>query len=102
MLLLAFALHAASAHACLNDRDTLAEEIRGLPDVTAIITGRFERNPPLYYQMRIDRLAREIPARHGHETLANPNTLNDCDDMAVALDLRKLSAGRGTRQVPQR
>ncbi len=57
--LAAFALLAAMpAHACINDRDTLAEEIKGLPDVAQIITGRFERNPPLYHQMRIDRSLR--------------------------------------------
>jgi hypothetical protein len=69
---------AAPANACLNDRDTLAEEIKGLPEVTQIITGRFERNPPLYYEMRIKRLQSEIPA--------HPDVLNNYDDIAVALD----------------
>ncbi len=66
------------AHACLNDRDTAREEFNKLPDVVQIITGRFERNPPLYYQMRIDRETKELAA--------NPNLLPDYDDIAVAYD----------------
>ncbi|HEY3330867.1 MAG TPA: hypothetical protein VGK19_12640 [Capsulimonadaceae bacterium] len=77
-LLLTIFLATAPANACLNDRDTLAEEIKGLPEVTQIITGRFERNPPLYYKMRIKRLQSEIPA--------HPDVLNNYDDIAVALD----------------
>lgn len=75
---LAALLLAAPARACLNDRDTLAEEIKGLPDITRIITGRFERNPPLYYEMRIKRIGASLPS--------HPDTLNDYDDIAVALD----------------
>ncbi|HEY3330864.1 MAG TPA: hypothetical protein VGK19_12625 [Capsulimonadaceae bacterium] len=78
MALLLTIAAAAPASACLNDRDTLAEEIKGLPEVTQIITGRFERNPPLYYEMRIKRLESEIPA--------HPDVLNNYDDIAVALD----------------
>ena len=66
--------------ACLNDRDTLASEAQRRPDVLRAITGRFERNPPLYYDMRIARLKAEL-AR-------NPAILSDYDDIAVALDRR--------------
>ena len=66
--------------ACLNDRDTLASEAQRRPDVLRAITGRFERNPPLYYDMRIARLKVEL-AR-------NPAILSDYDDIAVALDRR--------------
>ena len=40
------------AHACLWDRDTLAMEAAGLPDVPRVATGRFPRSPPAYYEMR--------------------------------------------------
>ena len=71
-------LLSGSANACLNDRDTLAEEIKGLPDVVQVVTGRFERNPPLYYEMRLARVAAELKA--------NPNLLPDYDDAGVACD----------------
>lgn len=61
--------------ACLNDRDTLGFELRNRPDAQMALTGRFERNPPLYYQMRVARLrakGRLSPAEN--------------DDLAVALD----------------
>ncbi len=78
LLLPVLLLSQASAHACLNDRDTLAEEIKGLPDVVQVVTGRFERNPPLYYQMRLARVAAELKA--------NPGLLPDYDDAGVACD----------------
>ncbi|HEY3332088.1 MAG TPA: hypothetical protein VGK19_18815 [Capsulimonadaceae bacterium] len=78
VLVAALTLATLPTQACLNDRDTLAEEIKGLPEVAQIITGRFERNPPLYYEMRIKRLESEIPAHR--------DVLNNYDDIAVALD----------------
>lgn len=77
-LLLVLAILTLPARACLNDRDSLAEEVRGLPDVVQIITGRFERNPPLYYQMRLTRVSAELAAR--------PALLSDYDDAGVACD----------------
>jgi len=62
------------ALACLNDRDTLGNELKGKPDVQRALTGRFDRYPNLYYQMRIDRL-RAKPS-------LSPDEL---DDLAVAL-----------------
>lgn len=53
VLLVGFPLTVA---ACLWDRDTLAAEGRGIPDVIAVLTGRFERNPDLYYEMRLTRI----------------------------------------------
>lgn len=64
--------------ACLNDRDTLGEEARGLPDLMKVITGRFERNPPLYYEMRITRVTQELEQ--------HPERLSDYNDIAVAYD----------------
>jgi hypothetical protein len=78
-LLAAFVLLAAfPARACLNDRDSLAEEAERFPDAVQIITGRFPRNPPLYYQMRVDRESADLKAQ--------PNSLGAYDDVAVALD----------------
>ncbi len=68
----------ASAHACSWDRDTLAMQFNKFPDLVRVITGRFERNPPLYYSMRIDRVKKEIKA--------SPNKLDLYDDIAVATD----------------
>lgn len=66
------------AHACLNDRDSLVEEANRRPDILNAIVGRFDRNPPLYYQMRIDRVAKELKD--------NPSKLDLYDDIAVAYD----------------
>ena len=69
---------AAPAHACLNDRDTVAVEMAGLPDVAQVVSGHFETNPPLYYQMRIDRIKAELTK--GAILFA------EYDDAAVACD----------------
>lgn len=47
-----------------------------MPDAVQAATGRFERNPPQYYQMRIDREAPEVKR--------NPKNLELYDDIAVA------------------
>lgn len=41
--------------ACLWDKDTLADEARGIPSVLHAIVGRVETEPPLYYEMRLQR-----------------------------------------------
>jgi len=53
---------AVTAHACLWDRDTLAAEARGLPGITEVITGRFDRFPAFFYEMRLERVAAEVEA----------------------------------------
>jgi len=67
-----------AALACIWDRDTLAAEAKGLPDTVAVVTGRFDRNPPLYYEMRLARVAAEIEKTPGNLALY--------DDAAVACD----------------
>lgn len=67
-----------SAAACLWDRDTPAEESRGMPEVVAVLTGRFERNPPLYYEMRLARVALYLQS--------HPDDLAAYDDAGVACD----------------
>lgn len=64
--------------ACLWDSDTLAMEAKGKLDLVDAITGRFPRNPALYYQLRLQRVEREIKAE--------PGTLELYDDAGVACD----------------
>jgi hypothetical protein len=66
--------------ACINDRDsdTLEREGKGLPAVQQVLTGRFGRNPPLYYKMRLERVVKEIASQ--------PENFPLYDDAAVASD----------------
>jgi hypothetical protein len=73
------------AMACVNDRDTLAEEVRNIRSgkdeyelAVRAISGRFERNPPLYYELRLQRVAQELKLQ--------PSQLDLYDDAAVACD----------------
>jgi hypothetical protein len=75
----------AVSEACINDRDTLAIEAKaiqentsGLPHVVRIVSGRFERNPVRYYQMRLARVSREIAT--------DPTQLELYDDAATSCD----------------
>ncbi len=77
-VLLFFALLTTQAFACLWDRDTLAEEAKGRPEIVRIIIGWFDRYPATYYQMRLDRVSQELQA--------TPNDLALHDDAAVACD----------------
>ena len=68
------------ARACLNDRDSdsLATQARQLPATLRVISGRFPRNPPLYYQKRIERERANLAN--------NPRQFGLYDDIGVALD----------------
>lgn len=66
------------ATACMQDRDSLEIEARGVPDVIQAISGRFARNPPLFFTMRLQRTVRELQA--------DPSRLDLYDDAAVACD----------------
>lgn len=82
LLILGLILFPASALACLWDSDTLRAEARGLPGIVDLLTGRFEREPDLYYQMRLARVSAAIEA-------APPDAARDLslyDDAAVACD----------------
>jgi hypothetical protein len=72
-------LVAAPAWACLWDRDTLAIEQRHAQLEQDAIFGRFHRYPALYYQMRLERVTRELEA-----SPTDPLAL--MDDAAVACD----------------
>ena len=69
-----------ASNACLNDRDSdaLAVQNNRFPDALRVISGRFERNPPRFYQMRIARVEAELKAR--------PRDFGLYDDLAVAHD----------------
>jgi tetratricopeptide (TPR) repeat protein len=69
---------ATLAPACLNDRDTLADEAKKNRDILTTLVGGFERNPPLYYQMRIDRINKDLAK--------DPKLIDEYDDIAVAND----------------
>jgi len=45
---------------CLWDYDTLRYEAQGMPSTIEAITGRFDRFPPLYYEMRLERVSAEL------------------------------------------
>src|SRR5205809_4868124 len=90
LLLLAASLllPSAPAVACLWDSDTLAWEARAFPGLTEVITGRFPRNPPLYYRMRLKRAAAQIAA-HPDDFAAYDDAGASCDrlqddDAAIA------------------
>jgi tetratricopeptide (TPR) repeat protein len=71
-------LFPSACRACLWDDDTLRTEARGLPGLAEILTGRTERNPPLYYQMRLERVTAQLAA--------DPDNLAAYDNAAVACD----------------
>lgn len=75
LLLWVAALLPGIAVACYNDRDTLGYELQNKPDVQRALTGRFDRYPPLYYAMRVDRLRAK-----------GKLTPDEYGDLAVALD----------------
>lgn len=67
-----------SVNACLWDRDTLAMEAELFPGITEVITGRFDRYPALYYEMRLERVTQELEN--------TPGNLSLYDDAGVASD----------------
>lgn len=73
-----FLVGGSSRNGCLWDRDTLRAEAAGAPGMVETIVGRFDRFPPLYYEMRLERAAADI-AR-------DPGDLAAYDDAAVSCD----------------
>lgn len=63
---------------CLWDHDTLRFEAMGMPGTIEAITGRFDRFPALYYEMRLERVAGEVGS--------TPARLELYDDAGVACD----------------
>lgn len=73
--------------ACIWDRDTLAQEAAQSPGYVAVITGRFPRYPARYYEMRLERVTRELEAA--------PDRLDLYDDAGVSCD----RLGRGEAAI---
>ncbi len=71
-------LGAATALACLWDVDTVAMELKGFPEVSDAVVGRLKINPPLYYEVRLQRVS--------HLVKSKPDDLGLYDDAAVACD----------------
>lgn len=64
--------------ACLWDSDTLRAEAAGAPGMVETIVGRFDRYPPLYYEMRLERVTKVLEA--------DSTNLAAYDDAGVACD----------------
>jgi tetratricopeptide (TPR) repeat protein len=62
--------------ACKWDRDTLLEEAKNHLDTVKAIVGWFDRYPARYYEMRLERVTKELAA--------NPASLELFDDAGVA------------------
>ncbi len=76
-------LASAVVLACAWDRDTLQYEAEGLPGAMEAIVGAIDRNPDLYYEMRLDRVEKLLEENDSH--------LDLYDDAAIACD----KLGRG-------
>lgn len=72
---------AAFLLACLWDRDTLAIEATGAPELVDILVGRFDRLPDEHYAMRLERVRAEL-----EQGAAGAEALPLYDDAAVACD----------------
>ncbi len=64
--------------ACKWDRDTLLEEAKNQLDTVRAIVGWFDRYPARYYEMRLERVTKELAG--------NPSELDLYDDAGVACD----------------
>ena len=69
---------ASPAAACLWDTDTLLEERRGMPEIAAILAGKWERHSTFFYEQRIAASRKTLEA--------DPKNLAAMDDLAVALE----------------
>ncbi|MFI4915000.1 MAG: hypothetical protein ACIAS6_00660 [Phycisphaerales bacterium JB060] len=94
---LLFLAGGSSTNGCLWDSDTLRTEASGAPGMVETIVGRFDRYPPLYYEMRLDRVTKELatdPADHLRNLAAYDDAGVACDrlgrhDEAIAWMARK-------------
>src|SRR5262245_21343336 len=67
-----------AAFACLWDYDTLKQERARFPSTLELITGKFLRHSPEFYEWRIQDRLKKIEA--------NPTNLELYDDLAVAYE----------------
>lgn len=80
--ILGLVLLVAGAGACLWDSDTLKAEAANKMDLVRVITGRFERWPAKYYEVRLERVKKEL----ADSATSDAKRLELYDDGAVALD----------------
>lgn len=73
---------ATSPLPCIWDKDTLADELRGLPGTFDLVTGRFHVHGARYYQVRVLDSTRRLKAA--------PDDLAAYDDLAVAYERLKM------------
>jgi len=78
MIVLLVVLIPAPLAACLWDSDTLEEERRQFPSVLELITGKFLRHSPAFYEWRIEDRKKRIEAE--------PDNVALYDDLAVAYE----------------
>lgn len=76
--LCAMAFCPSSSRACLWDTDTLEMERQKFPTTLELITGKFLRHSPQFYQWRIDDRQKKLTA--------DPERVEYYDDLAVAHD----------------
>jgi tetratricopeptide (TPR) repeat protein len=105
-LVAALVCSSAAALPCLWDRDTLRFEAQGLPGMVETITGRFEREPDRFYEVRLERVAREVAAEPGRLELYDDAGVA-CDrlhrgDEAVAWMERKFAVLEGLAESPSK
>lgn len=77
-ILLLIVLMPAPLAACLWDSDTLEEERRQFPSVLELITGKFLRHSPAFYEWRIEDRKKRIEEE--------PDNVALYDDLAVAYE----------------
>lgn len=74
-------LLAAIASPCIWDSDTVANELRGVPEAYELIMGRWHRHSEAYYRHRIETLPGRLER--------SPDDLGAYDDLAVAYERLK-------------
>lgn len=93
------ALLATAATPCLWDSDTLADELRGLPEAFDLVTGRWHRHSDAYYRERTRRLGNAAALTIAeYDDLAVAHEHLGERDQAIAVMLRK---GQALAQLPE-
>lgn len=75
LLAILWATHSVTA--CIWDKDTLRDEMRGLPGVAELLAGRFEKRSEFFYRDRVARMERWL--------VDHPDDQDAIDNFAVAL-----------------
>lgn len=78
IIMLSLAVFIQSAEACIWDHDTLAMEQKEFPQALDLITGKFLRHTPTYYEWRLEDRSFRLKSE--------PENLALYDDLATAYD----------------